>query len=241
MVKKKIVIEDNPEEADAGAGATTANSSLADNEMSAIETQADAEVEQLSDDATQEEPHHEVEDSPAESSIGSNLAVYEKPNMPRQKKYLRRYQLIAIGIMLILVITGIYLLLEPSNPLPKADIRLAKFKVYYPKSNTSGYIYISGSANFAAGQLTYSLEPKNSYVGAGGPIIRITEQALKGEGPNLSALTNFTLLKEPAGNAAVGNNGAIVNGVVVTKKTLIIVNGIDGATKQDVLDIMKSM
>lgn len=241
MAKKKIVIEDNPEETDAKESAATAESSLADTEMSATETQPDTESEQPSDETAQAKLDQGEDDATINSSANPHLPVHDKPNMPRQKMYRRRYQLAAIAIMLILVISGVYLLLEPTNPLPKADMRLAKFKVYYPKSNTSGYTYISGSANFTAGQLTYSLEPKNSHVGAGGPIIRITEQALKGKGPNLSALTNFTLLKEPAGNAAVGNNGAIVNGVIVTKKTLIIVNGIDGATKQDVLAIMKSM
>lgn len=230
MAKKKIVITDKPEEAEATTTSPVdetvpeAAQPVPDNEQSSKEPAPVEESQQESDESALEPPQDEP-----------NL------NSPRRPRTKRSGRFVVILVLLIAIVGGLYLLLKPTNPLPKADTQLAKFKVYYPKSNSSGYTYAPGSAGFTAGQLTYSLTPKNSHVGAGGPIIRITEQVLSGSGPNLNALTDFTVMKEPAGNAAIGNNGVIVNGVIVTKKTLIILNGIDGATRQNVLQIMKSM
>jgi hypothetical protein len=234
MAKKKIDIEDKSEEAEASAAPSAEE--IVSEEANTAAKQSEPETVQPAEEPVSVEQSQQVEDVPSE-------LTQHKPalSLPKYPKTIRRNQLIVIVVLLIAIFGGLYLLLTPNNPLPKKDTQLAKFKVYYPKSNSSGYAYAAGSASFTAGQLTYSLTPKNTHVGAGGPVIRITEQALSGSGPNLNALTDFTIMKEPAGNAAVGNNGTIVNGVIVTKKTLIILNGIDGASKQDLLQIMKSM
>lgn len=248
MAKKKIVVKEKPEVTDAGAAGSVGETSPGDSaatepDMAIVETSSDVEAaEKQPDDAPAEaEPMQEAGGNPETSPLGPSSPVRDTVAAAKPASHRRRYQVAAIAVMAILVTVGIYLLLKPNNPLPKADTKLAKFTVYYPHSNGSGYTYVPGSASFTAGQLTYSLEPKNTRVGAGGPIIRITEQALSGQGPNLSALTNFTLMKVPAGHAAIGNNGTIINGVIVTKKTLIILNGLDGAPRTALTQIMKSM
>lgn len=242
MAKKKIDIEDKPEEVEVSA-IPPAEESVAEEvstseEPTTEEKQSEAELEQPSEES---EVAPEAQQPQAEVAPPNAKRRMPKLRSPKLPKSLHRNQLIVIIVLLIAIAGGLYLLLTPSNPLPKVDTNLAKFKVYYPKSNASGFTYAAGSANFTAGQLTYSLEPKNTPPGTGGPIIRINEVAIKGTGPNLSDLTNFTVMKVPAGNAAIGSNGSILNGVIETKKTLIILNGLDGATKDQLLDVMKSM
>lgn len=246
MAKKKIVIEDKPEEVEASTSSSAGNvtseehekseETIAPEESPAETPKSDSNTEQPHEGSTPDEPQNGVKDS-TQDALGAEAGYVP----PRRSRIIRKSQLLVIIVLLVAIGGGLYLLLKPNNPLPKTDTKLAKFTVYYPKSNGSGFSYASGSASFTAGELTYSLEPKNSPVGAGGPIIRINELAIKGTGPNLNALTDFTLMKVPAGNAAIGNNGSILNGVIETKKTLIILNGLDGTTKQQLLDVMKGM
>jgi hypothetical protein len=246
MAKKKIVIENKPDEVETSV-ATPADEVASGEPEKSEETTSPKEPAAEIPEAGSNIENSDEEVTPTESQQKSEDNALEPPQEeinyvpPKRNRSIKKRQLLIIIVLIVAIAGGLYLLLKPSNPLPKSDTKLAKFTVYYPKSNGSGFTYSSGSASFTAGELTYSLEPKNSHVGAGGPIIRVNELAIKGTGPNLNALTDFTLLKVPAGNAAVGNNGDILNGVINTKTTLIILNGLDGATKQQLIDVMKGM
>ena len=150
--------------------------------------------------------------------------------------------ILIIGVVVLVAIVGVYLLKKPSNPLPASVTQKVTFSVYYPKPNSSGYGYSTGSGSYAAGKLSYSLVPKNTTRTEGnGAFVRVSETAIQGQGPDLHLLPNFSVFQVPAGEAAVSPDGQVINGVIVTKKTMIILNGLGGVRRQDLIQIMNSM
>jgi len=133
------------------------------------------------------------------------------------------------------------MLIHPArnDPLPQPVKQAVKFPVYYPQSTTTGYNFLAGSSDYTGGKLTYSVGSGNA--GDGGPYIRVSEQALSGQGPDLTKLPGFSTFQAPAGKAAVGTSGDVINAVLVTKKTLIILNGLDGVTQHDLTQVVNSM
>ena len=142
----------------------------------------------------------------------------------------RRRAVALLGMAAIVIIVGItaahLFAKSSSNPLPQSLQQEVNFTLYYPHSRVGKYEYIAGSGAYTDGKLTYEL-------GAGGPIIRISEQALSVQAPDLHQLPGFSVLQTPTGQAAIGASGNVLNGVVIAHKTLIILNGLGGVSRQD--------
>ena len=163
------------------------------------------------------------------------LASYTRNSGQSIKRRLRIAGL--TGVALLLLIGGVYVLIKSTssaNPLPKSVQQKVDFTVYYPKSSTGEYKYLDGSSSYASGKLTYNL-------GSGGPLIHVSEQTLSVQPPNLHDLQNFSVFQAPAGEAAVGANGNVLNGVLIANKTLIILNGLGGVTMQDFIQTINNM
>lgn len=158
--------------------------------------------------------------------------------LARRAKY-RSRAIGILGIVLVLVIVGAYMLMKPAsstNPLPQAVQQKADFTLYYPRSSTGEYKYLDGSSSYTGGKLTYNLGSSS-----GGPFIHVSEQALSVQPPDLHKLQNFSVFQAPAGEAAVGANGNILNGVLIANKTLVILNGLGGVSMQDFIQIINDM
>lgn len=256
-VKKIVVVEQAEEEAVASSppplgdpidDETTAN------EITTAEPTTDESIEEESkepNDVSAEipvepEPHLDQPETPdhkaRKASAPALLFVHIRNILKAIKPRLRR-ETVGVSLAIILVLAGIYLIAKPSssysNPLPTSVKHKAKFSLYYPQSTANGYKYLTGSSNYINGKLTYTLGPGSTL--DGNPVIRVSEQALVGQGPDLSKLPNFSIFQTPAGQAAIGTNGDVVNGVLVTNKTLIILNGLNGVTANELKQAIDSM
>jgi hypothetical protein len=198
-------------------------------------TQYESEADQPSTEPTPEPPR-QLDIKPRVPSRRKPKFGKLKSVIPKKKRWIAVF-----GLIIIVAIAGVLHLKKPSSPLPVSVTQKAKFSVYYPKPNSSGYTYLAGSSSYAAGKLSYSLGPKNAPAGSGGAFVRISEQPLSGNGPDLHSLPSFTVFKVPAGEAAVGPDGQVLNGVIVTKKTLIILNALGGVSRQDLIQIINNM
>lgn len=237
MVVKKIAVTEQSEEA-------PANETPAPDEH-------DTKDESLSDeaptDAPEPGPHEssETEDRPELQPLGQPV---RKSGLPRRLSFFIRNRLKRIklqrralvllgGVIIIGIAIGTVLLIKSansSNPLPEAVKHKVKFTLYYPRSGTGKYKYLPGSSGYASGKLTYNL-------GANGRLIHVSEQALSVNPPDLHALKNFSVFKAPAGEAAVGANGNVLNGVLIANKTLIILNGLGDVSMQDFIQVINDM
>lgn len=243
MATKKIVISDEPE----GAEATEASSAdeavkdeaapqeaAAPEETPAPETDTststdtpESEMPKLAEETPQDPPHQ-----------GSKFNALK----PKRATFGRR-SLVIVALVVIVLVAGAYFLLKPSYsiPLPKSVTQQATFKVYYPQSTSNAYTYAPNSANYAAGKLMYTVTLKKAHTEGASPFVRVSEQPLVGKGPDLNLLPNFTVFNAPAGKAAISPDGQVLNGVLVTDKTLVILNGLGGVTHQDLVQFIKSM
>lgn len=260
-VKKIVVIEQ-------AGGETVTSSSTPLDKPTTDETTADKIT---ADEPTNSEPIEKEEPKEPEepNDVSAEVSVESEPNPGgpetlKQKArkahapaplitYIRKFlkvkklrlhrKTVVVGLVIILVLVGIYLIVKPtssqSNPLPASVKQRVKFSLYYPQSPADGYKYLAGSSNYISGKLTYNLGPGST--SDGNPVIRVSEQALVGQGPDLNKLPNFSIFQAPAGQAAVGTNGDVVNGVLVTHKTLIILNGLNGVTENELKQAIDNM
>lgn len=234
MVAKKIVVTESVEEEAAARVAPEANES------------------DTAPEPSLESPNYVSEASPPPPTPAENIASsgsspwqVRKPRvLPRLISPLgsllrgikrRRWTVALVGLAVIVGIAVGHVLTKPaSNPLPKSLQQEAKFPVYYPHSSVGKYKYVADSGNYVGGKLTYNL-------GAGAPVIRITEQALTVKAPDLHKLQGFSVFQTPAGQAAVGASGNVLNGILITDKTLIILNGLSGVNRQDFTRTISSL
>lgn len=240
MATKKITITDQPEEAEETTSVPE-NEAAVDESTPEADSSADTsdeqhEADQPTEDAAPESPEQTPEPSQEPSQQGSSVSTFN----PKKVKVGRR-ALIAGVVVIVVVAGGLYFLNSKYNdPLPTTVTKQVGFKVYYPQSSDNEYKLAPQSASYADGKLSYSVTLPSHSEGAS-PFIRVSETALVGKGPDVTQLPNFKVFDAPAGKAAVSPNGQVLNGVLVTNKTLVILNGLGGVTQQDLMQFIKSM
>ena len=252
MVAKKIAVTEESEEALVGVASLPEEP---DTKPVEPDTKEEVKQEPRTDIPEPSPPKPEADHQEADHHYGPELSdrLASKPRKSKKSKPLLRVASSArglgrwmkrrprtagvLGVILILLIAGVYLLIKPtssSNPLPKPLQQQVNFTVYYPTSRTGDYQYLPDSSSYAGGKLTYNL-------GTGGPLIHVSEQALSVQPPNLHDLQNFSVFQAPAGEAAVGVSGNVLNGVLIADKTLIILNGLGGVNMQDFIQTIDNM
>ena len=174
---------------------------------------------------------------PARVSRIAGAATVLRDWLMRGALLVRLYLKLVAGavVVVVVVLAALAIFNRPAaNPLPEALRKEVNFTLYYPHSKVGNYKYITDSGSYTGGKLTYEL-------GAGDAVIRISEQALTVKAPDLHGLKGFSVFKAPAGQAAVYSNEGVLNGVIVTDKTLIILNGLSGVSMQDFTKTINSL
>lgn len=243
MATKKIVVSDQPEEPEVPATPPADETSA--NESEAAEASSTDTQETQQSDTEASEPSESPDVVPPEQSEAPSDAESPKHDGLKALHFPKGRSAVLIGLAVIAVIVGAYFLLKPNytDPLPKTVTKQATtFTVYYPQSSSNAYTYAPNSATYADNKLSYTVTLKNTHSAEGAnPFVHVSEQALVGKGPDLTQLPSFTVFNAPAGKAAVSPDGQVVNGVLVTDKTLVILNGLGGVTQQQLEQIIKSM
>lgn len=241
MATKKIVITDEPEEVEESAPSQDSEAAV-DESTDEADSSADTSAEQSDEEQPIENPAPESpvqveQETPAPPQRETSL------NASKPKRFNVGRKAIIAGLIAIVVIAGVYVFANRnySDPIPTSVTKQTGFKVYYPQSSNNAYTLAPNSANYADGKLSYSVTLKNTHSNGANPFVHVSETKLVGKGPDLNSIPNFTVFNAPAGKAAISPDGQVVNGVLVTNKSLVIVNGLGGVSRQDLMQLIKSM
>jgi hypothetical protein len=238
MATKKIVISDEPEEVEESP-AEPEHEAAVDESTPDADSSADtsAEAEQPTENPAPDTPESAAEAPQTPPHQGPNFGTL-KP----KKVMVGRKTLIAGAVVVVLVAGGyVFNNSKYTDPLPTSVTNQISFKVYYPQSSDKEYALAPQSASYADGKLSYTVTLKNNHSEGASPFVRVSETAIVGKGPDVTHLPNFKVFNASAGKAAVSPNGQVMNGVLVTNKTLVILNGLGGVTQDQLMQIIKSM
>lgn len=253
MAKKKNKVSKKPVEPEttATAVALVEETPVEEQEPGAPEASSSNTQETAQADTEETEASEEPAVEPPEPPETPEAALADVPDDPdatthgavKAPRLSKRRSVVLISLAVLAVVIGIYFLVKPSytTPLPKSVTQQASFKAYYPQSSDNTYAYAPNSASYVDGKLSYTIVLKNAHTEGASPFVRVSETALVGKGPDLTQLPNFTVFNAPAGKAAISPDGQVLNGVLVTDKTLVILNGLGGITRPELMQIIKSM
>jgi hypothetical protein len=130
----------------------------------------------------------------------------------------------ALLISLVLVLVAVAVLLawhfksQDSTSLPQSVLKSADFPVYYPSKLPSGYQLDDTSITVQKQTLFYNLKKD-----AG--VIHISEQAAPEQRPDLKSIDGFGEVSSVAGQAVLGTVNGRSTGILLTKSTLVTING----------------
>src|SRR6266540_1342975 len=158
-----------------------------------------------------------------------------KPSTTHVAKSRRRW-LVGVGCLLFLGALGVgaSLFIRNSGPIPSLIRQRTRFTLYYPTNMPQGYGIQKNTIRLDTGVVFYSLANDKRQV-------RVSQQTLPANPPNLDTLGGFRKIDATAGKAAVGANNSSPTAIILSNTTLITINGSPGTPQDVVASIAKSM
>lgn len=105
-----------------------------------------------------------------------------------------------------------------NKPFTANTFKQTNFVLYYPTVMPSNYHKLKGSENIYDNILFFDLTN-------GKQVIKISEQKVPTNPPNLDGLLEFKKVQTIAGKAVIGKEGTRVKGVLLSTTTLITISG----------------
>lgn len=113
-----------------------------------------------------------------------------------------------------------------SKSLPAKVTQQADYTVYFPSPMPPSYSYMKDTATFQIGQVFYKFSN-------GSKRVTVKEEPLPKPAPDLSLLAGYRQFTAPVGKAALGSSFGQPTAVVVTRSTVITLNGTGGVTADE--------
>ncbi|MEJ0073179.1 MAG: hypothetical protein WDN27_03835 [Candidatus Saccharibacteria bacterium] len=161
--------------------------------------------------------------------------MHKEETAPPKTHFKRlRIWLIVTTFLLIILCVGGFLLLHKTTALPQSVTSSLSFPVYYPTSLPAGYQLDKSTVKVQDQRLFYQFKK-------GPNTIYVIEQVAPDHPPDLKNLNGFGQVSTITGEAVLGTANSQPTGILLTKSTLVTVDGSKGMPVEQIGTLLQSL